>query len=53
MDMYHAEQKVENARLYSLLEPIKDLMETMKWSAEQAMTAMKVSDASETIIRNQ
>ena len=26
-------------------EMIKNLMESMKWSAEQAMTAMKVSDA--------
>ena len=29
----------------TLLETIKNLMETMKWTAEQAMTAMKIPDA--------
>lgn len=41
----YAEQKAEIVRLNSLLESIKNLMESMKWSAEQAMAAMKVSDA--------
>ena len=41
----YAEQKAEIVRLNSLLESIKNLMESMKWSAEQAMTAMKVSEA--------
>ena len=41
----YAEQKEESARLNSLLESIKNLMDSMKWSAEQAMVAMKVSEA--------
>lgn len=41
----YAEQKAEIVRLNSLLESIKNLMESMKWSAEQAMSAMKVSEA--------
>lgn len=39
------EKYAENVRLNSLLESIKNLMETMKWSAEQAMEAMRLSDA--------
>ena len=27
------------------IEEIKNLMDTMKWTAEQAMTAMKIPDA--------
>ena len=41
----YAEQKAESVRLNSLLESIKNLMDSMKWSAEQAMVAMKVSEA--------
>ena len=41
----YAEQKAEIVRLNSLLESIKNLMESMKWSAEQAMAAMKGSEA--------
>jgi len=41
----YAEQKAEIVRLNSLLESIKNLMESMKWSEEQAMAAMKVSEA--------
>ncbi len=41
----YAKEYAENARLNSLLESIKNLMESMKWSAEQAMSAMKVSEA--------
>lgn len=46
----YAEQKAENVRLNSLLESIKNLMESMKWSAEQAMAAMKVSDADKAML---
>ncbi len=46
----YAEQKAENVRLNSLLESIKNLMESMKWSAEQAMVAMKVSDVDKDIL---
>jgi len=40
----YAEQKAENARLNSLLESIKNLMESMKWPAEQAIAVMKISE---------
>jgi len=49
----YAEQKAENVRLNSLLESIKNLMESMKWSAEQAMTALKISDTDKTILLKQ
>ncbi len=29
----------------NILQTIRNLMETMKWSAEQAMTAMKIPEA--------
>ena len=35
----------EETKQETLLETIKNLMDTMKWTAEQAMTAMKISDA--------
>ena len=44
------EKYAENTRLNSLLESIKNLMDSMKWSADQAMTAMKVSDADKAIL---
>ena len=46
----YAEEYAENARQNSLLESIKNLMDSMKWSADQAMTAMKVSDADKAIL---
>ena len=46
----YAEEYAENTRLNSLLESIKNLMDSMKWSADQAMTAMKVSDADKAIL---
>lgn len=46
----YAEQRAESVRLNSLLESIKNLMESMKWSAEQAMAAMKVSDADKVML---
>lgn len=46
----YAEQKAENARLNSLLVSIKNLMESMQLSAEQAMTAMKVSEADKAVL---
>ncbi len=44
------EKYAENVRLNSLLESIKNLMESMKWSAEQAMSAMKVSEADKAML---
>ncbi len=44
------EKYAENVRLNGLLESIKNLMESMKWSAEQAMAAMKVSEADKAML---
>ncbi len=41
----YGNRRAESARLNILLENVRNLMESMKWSAEQAMTAMKVSEA--------
>ena len=41
----YAEEYADRKMLDKQKEMIKNLMESMKWSAEQAMTAMKVSDA--------
>ena len=49
----YAEQKAEKARLNNLLDNVKNLMESMKWSAEQAMAAMRVSDADKVILLKQ
>lgn len=46
----YAEEYAENARQNSLLESIKNLMDSMKWSAEQAMSAMKVSEADKALL---
>lgn len=46
----YAEEYAENARLNSLLQSIKNLMDSMKWSAEQAMSAMKVSEADKALL---
>lgn len=46
----YAEKKAENVRLNSLLETIKNLMDSMKWSAEQAMAAMKLSEADKAML---
>ena len=49
----YAEQKAEKARLNNLLDNVRNLMESMKWSAEQAMVAMRVSDADKVILLKQ
>ncbi len=46
----YAEQKAESARINNLIEIVRNLMESMKWSAEQAMSAMKVSDADKAVL---
>jgi hypothetical protein len=46
----YAEQKAESARLNILIENVRNLMESMKWSAEQAMSAMKVSEADKAVL---
>ena len=46
----YAEQVVETVRLSILLESIKNLMDSMKWSAEQAMDMLEVSDSDKEIL---
>ena len=46
----YAEQKAESARLNNLLENVRNLMESMKWSSEQAMSAMKVTEADKAML---
>ncbi len=46
----YGDRRAESARLNNLLENVRNLMESMKWSAEQAMTAMKVSDADKVVL---
>jgi len=49
----YGDRRAESARLNNLLENVRNLMESMKWSAEQAMTAMKVSDADKVVLLKQ
>lgn len=46
----YAERKVETARVNNLLEIVKNLMESMKWTSEQAMIAMQISDKDKGIL---
>ncbi len=46
----YAEQVVETVRLSTLLESIKNLMDSMKWSVEQAMDMLEVSDSDKEIL---
>ena len=43
-------QKVETARMNNLLEIVKNLMESMKWTSEQAMIAVQISDKDKGIL---
>lgn len=44
------EEYVEKKRLDTLFDTIKNLMQSMKWTADQAMDAMKVSQADQAIL---
>lgn len=46
----YGDRRAESARLNNLLENVRNLMESMKWSAEQAMSAMKVSEADKAML---
>ena len=46
----YGDRRAESARLNILLENVRNLMESMKWSAEQAMSAMKVSEADKVLL---
>lgn len=44
------EKYADRKMLDKQIELIKNLMESMKWSAEQAMSAMKVSEADKAML---
>lgn len=44
------EKYADGKRLDALYESVKNLMESMKWNAEQAMTALKISDKDRVIL---
>lgn len=46
----YAKEYADRKMLDKQIEMIKNLMESMKWSAEQAMVAMKVSEADKVIL---
>ena len=46
----YAARKAETARVDNLLEIVKNLMESMKWTSEQAMIAMQISDRDKSIL---
>ena len=46
----YAKQKAEIEKLNILIENVRNLMESMKWSAEQAMSAMKVTEADKAVL---
>ncbi len=39
------EKQEQETKQETLLEAIRNLMDSMKWTADQAMTAMKIPDA--------
>lgn len=43
-------QKVETARVNNLLEIVRNLMKSMKWTSEKAMIAMQISDKDKGIL---
>lgn len=46
-----AEKRAEETRIETLVTAIKSLMTSMKWTAEQAMTAMNVSENDQTLLK--
>ena len=46
----YGDRRADSARINNLIEIVRNLMESMKWSAEQAMSAMKVSDADKAVL---
>ena len=46
-----AEELREETRIETLFNSIKSLMKSMKWTAEQAMTAMNVSENDEMLLK--
>ena len=48
----YGDKRAETTRIETMVNNIKSLMETMKWSADQAMNAMKISDSDKAILMN-
>ena len=46
-----ANEKAEETRIETLFNSIKSLMETMKWTAEQAMTALNISEKDQNTLK--
>ncbi len=44
------EERIDREQIETLFDVVKNLMETMKMSAEQAMTALKISDADKVVL---
>jgi len=42
----------EETRIETLFNSIRSLMESMKWTAEQAMTAMNVSESDQVLLKS-
>lgn len=45
-----ANERAEETRIKTLFDSIKNLMEIMGWTAEQAMEAMKISETDEELL---
>ncbi len=44
------EERIDRERIETLFDAVKNLMEAMKMTAEQAMTILKVSDADRVVL---
>ena len=46
-----ANERAEETRIETLFNSIKNLMASMKWTAEQAMTALNISENDQVILK--
>lgn len=44
------EERIDRERIETLFDVVKNLMEVMKMTAEQAMTVLKISEADRTVL---
>ena len=47
-----AEKRAEETRIETLFSSIKNLMKSMKWTAEQAMAAMDISENDQILLKS-
>ncbi|MCI8510478.1 MAG: hypothetical protein HFE83_00580 [Lachnospiraceae bacterium] len=47
-----AEERAEETRIETLFGSIKNLMKSMKWTAEQAMAAMDISENDQMLLKS-